>query len=194
MIYLLRHGEITQSKPRRMVGQADLPLTELGRAQAGWWRGELAGHQFREIVCSDLSRCVGTAEIVANGRPVRQDPAWREVSLGEWTGLSHEEIEARFPGEWEQRGANLAQHRTQGGESFAEVAARALPALEALAQGEGDVLVVSHSGVMRALVCAVLGIPLGRLLSLEIGYGGLCLLERHPTRWVLHGLNLRPEV
>lgn len=194
MIYLLRHGEITQSKPRRMVGRADLPLTELGRAQAAWWRDELAGHDFREIVCSDLSRCMETAETIAAGRPLRADPAWREVSLGQWTGLNHDEIEARFPGEWERRGADLAQHRTPGGESFAQVAARALPALEALAEGEGDVLVVSHSGVMRALVCAVLGIPLGRLLGLEIGYGGLCLLERHPTRWVLQGFNLRPGV
>ncbi|MCF8033112.1 MAG: histidine phosphatase family protein [Desulfarculaceae bacterium] len=194
MIYLLRHGEIPQSKPRRMVGQADLPLTELGRAQAVWWRDELAGHEFREVVCSDLRRCVDTAGIVANGRPVRQDPLWREVSLGDWTGLTPDEIKQRFPGEWERRGTNLGDHRTGGGESFAQVAARALPALEALAGPKGDALVISHSGVMRALVCVVLGMPLGRLLSLDIAYAGLCLLDRQPTRWVLAGLNLRPGV
>ncbi len=194
MIYLLRHGEIPQSKPRRMVGQRDLHLTEQGRAQAVWWGRELAGHEFAVIVASDLARCRQTAELAAPGRPVRLDPAWREVDLGGWTGLNQEEVKSRFPGQWEERGANLGHHRTQGGETFAEAAARALPALEALADVPGDALVITHSGIMRALLCEALGMPLNNLLRLEIDYAGLCLLERQPTRWVLRGFNLRPEL
>ena len=193
MIYLLRHGEIVQSRPRRMVGQRDLPLTPRGLAQAQWWRAELAGTAFGRIVTSDLSRCQETAEIVANGQGVSLDPAWREISLGRWEGLSKEEIWERYPGQWEARGADLGNYRIAGGESFADAAARALPALEDLAGLEGDALVITHSGIMRALLCTVLGLPLDNLLRLEVDYAGLCLLERPTSQWVLRGFNLRPD-
>jgi probable phosphoglycerate mutase len=194
MIYLLRHGEIVQSRPRRFVGQRDLPLTAHGRAQAAWWRKELAGVEFAAIVASDLTRCRETAAMVANGRQVRLDPAWREISLGRWEGLTKQEVQRRYPGQWEARGANLALHQTPGGESFAQVAERALPALEALAALGGPVLVVAHAGVIRAALCRVLEMPLNNLLRLELDYAGLCLLEPGPRHWVLHGLNLRPGV
>jgi len=193
MIYLMRHGEITQSSPRRFVGRRDLPLTELGRTQAAQWGQRLRGAGFQTVYTSPLSRCQDTARLTAPGREIVVEPGWTEISLGEWEGLSVDEVRERFPGEYEARGEDLAGHRPQGGESFAQVAKRVTPLLEALGEGPAPVLVVAHSGVIRAGLCRLLGLPLGHLLRLELDYAGLCLVERGRQGWKLHGFNLRPE-
>ncbi|MBU4565331.1 MAG: histidine phosphatase family protein [Desulfarculus sp.] len=193
MIYLLRHGEITQSIPRRFVGRRDLPLTELGRTQAAQWGELLREMRFQAVYTSPLSRCQDTARLAAPGREIVLEPGWTEISLGEWEGLSVDQVRERFPGEYEARGEELAGHRPQGGESFAQVADRVTPLLEALADGPAPVLVVAHSGVIRAGLCRLLGLPLGHLLRLELDYAGLCLVERGPQGWKLHGFNLLPE-
>lgn len=193
MIYLLRHGEIPQSRPRRFVGRRDLPLSELGRGQAAQWGEKLRGIGFKAVYASPLSRCRETARLAAPGREILLEPGWREISLGAWEGLSVDEVRQRFPGEYEARGEDLAGHRPQGGESFAQVAERVTPMLEALAAAPGPVLVVAHSGVIRAGLCRVLGLPLENLLRLELDYAGLCLLERGPQGWRMHGFNLRPD-
>lgn len=193
MIYLLRHGEIEQSRPRRFVGQRDLPLTRRGRDQAAWWGDRLAGVEFKAVYSSPLSRCRETAALAAPGREVIVEPDWREISLGAWEGLTVDQVRSRFPGQYEARGEDLAGHRPQGGESFAQAAARVLPLLEALANAPGPALVVAHAGVIRAGLCLVLGLPLGNLLRLELDYAGLCLLERGRQGWKLHGFNLLPN-
>ncbi len=193
MIYLLRHGEIEQSSPRRFVGRRELPLTEQGRSQAAQWGRRWQGMAFQAVYSSPLARCQESAALAAPGREVLVEPDWEEISLGAWEGLSVEEVRQRFPGEYEARGADLAGHRPSGGESFVEAAARVAPLLEALAESPGPVLVVAHSGVIRAGLCTLLGLPLANLLRLELDYAGLCLLERGPRGWRLHGFNLRPE-
>ncbi|MBU4276988.1 MAG: histidine phosphatase family protein [Proteobacteria bacterium] len=193
MIYLMRHGEITQSSPRRFVGRRDLPLTELGRTQAAGWGERLRGVGFKAVYTSPLSRCQDSARLAAPGREIVVETRWQEISLGAWEGLSVEEVRERFPGEYEARGEDLAGHRPQGGESFADVAERIVPLLEALADGPSPALVVAHSGVIRAGLCRVLGLPLKHLLRLELDYAGLCLVERGRQGWKLHGFNLQPD-
>ncbi|MCB2191496.1 MAG: histidine phosphatase family protein [Deltaproteobacteria bacterium] len=193
MIYLLRHGEITQSSPRCFVGQRDLPLTETGRTQAAQWGARLRGVGFRAVYASPLTRCRETARLAVPGREIVVEPGWREISLGAWEGLCVDEVRERFPGEYEARGEDLAGHRPQGGESFADVAVRVAPLLEALADGPSPVLVVAHSGVIRAGLCNLLDLPLNNLLHLELDYAGLCLIERGQHGWKLHGFNLRPD-
>ena len=193
MIYLLRHGEITQSSPRRFVGRRDLPLTELGRTQAAQWSERLRGVGFQAVYTSPLSRCQETARLAAPGRKIVVEPGWQEISLGAWEGLSTQEVRERFPSEYEARGNDLAGHRPQDGESFVQVAQRVTPLLETLADGPAPVMVVAHSGVIRAGLCRLLGFPLKHLLRLELDYAGLCLLERGRQGWQLHGFNLLPD-
>lgn len=194
MIYLLRHGEIAQSQPRRFVGQQDKPLTERGQAQAAWWARRLTGVDFRGVYSSDLTRCRQTAAAVAGGAG-QVVPALRELSLGEWEGLTVAQVQERFPGQYERRGADILHQRPQGGETFAELAGRVLPAFAELAEDtEGDLLVVAHAGVIRVILCHALGLDLVHLFRLELDYGALCLLERRGPAWVVHGINLRPQV
>lgn len=176
MIYLLRHGQIATSPERRFVGQRDLPLTEHGRAQARWWAGELAGQRWVAVVASDLGRCREFAALAAPDHDSTPEPALREICLGQWEGLTRAEVEERLPGQWEARGRDIAGYRPPGGESFAELQARAMPVLRRLAKLAGDVLVVAHSGVNRALVCGLLGLPLAMVLRLGQDYACLNLI------------------
>lgn len=196
-VLLLRHGEIPQSCPRRFVGQSDLPLTDLGRRQASQWAEALSAVPLAGAWCSSLSRCRDTAELALAGQPLRATPLddLREINLGRWEGLSEDEVRQRFPGEFERRGADLANAAPDGGESFAQAQNRAWGALDGiLAHTDGSqgsvVLVVAHAGINRSLLCRALGLPLERLFSLGQDYGCLTVLRFSQGRApVLHVLN-----
>lgn len=147
-ILMLRHGQSTWNAQRRWQGQADPPLTELGEEQA--YQASLKLGTFDVVVASDLERARRTAEIIAaqlGVGPVELDERLRENHAGEWEGLTKDEVEAGWPG-------YLAEHRRPPGfEPPDEVEVRALAALISAARQapDGEILAVSHGGVIRVL-------------------------------------------
>ena len=191
-IYLIRHGEILQSEPRRFVGQRDLPLTEHGREQISRLSDALVPYCIDKVVCSPLSRCVESAGILCTRFGGVPDvlPNLREIFLGEWEGLTVDEVRDRFPGCYEARGMNLAGFRPQGGESFVDLLNRAWPSFETIVNGPYDrVAVVAHSGVNRIILCRILDIPLGNLLRLEQHYGCLNVIHHDKVGFQVGSIN-----
>jgi probable phosphoglycerate mutase len=194
-LLLMRHGEIPQEEPRRYVGRRDLPLTETGRAQASAWAGVLAGVPLAGAWCSDLLRCRETAGLALAGTDLAAValPGLRELSLGEWEGLTEAEVRERFPGEFERRGADLARVAPTGGESFVQAQRRFCAALEESLPPRGIALVVAHAGVNRACLCRALGLPPADVFRLGQDYGCLNVLEIRPDAPArLKALNLPP--
>jgi probable phosphoglycerate mutase len=193
-LFLMRHGAIVQHAPRRFIGQTDHPLTEEGRQQALLWRQALADVPFAAAVCSDLTRCRQTAALVLGerGLDVRPEPRLREIALGHFEGLTVDEVRERFPGAYERRGCDIAGFRPQGGESFADVKARAVAALTELAPLCGNVLVVAHGGVNRTVLCHALGLDLAHMFRLGQDYCRLNLLDLGPDCWRVDAVNLAP--
>jgi probable phosphoglycerate mutase len=195
MIYLLRHGEIEVRGEKRFVGQTDLPLNDTGRNQARWWQKRLASVTLERIYCSDLLRSLETAKIIAAAgqRDIEPLAQLREIHLGQWEGLSMREVRTRNPEKWRQRGERLASCRPPGGESFSDLQERVVPVFEDIAaQTTGDVLIVSHAGVIRVILCQVLGMPVARLFRLGQEYGALNLIDcSHDPRQVI-GMNICP--
>jgi probable phosphoglycerate mutase len=196
LIFLLRHGAIDNPPPRRFLGRSDLPLNADGVRQArdlARWMGVLP---FRRVCASPLSRAVETAALVS-GRPaaaIERVETLVEIDLGAWEGLSLAEVQVRFPGEYEQRGQDLAAYRTPGGESFSEVADRACPALADLARDmPGPLLVVAHMGVNRAVLSRLLGRPLALLLDIPQAYAAVNVLCAGPQGLEVAAVNLRGE-
>lgn len=99
VLYLVRHGESTDNILGRYTGQADPPLSPLGRTQAARLAAVLAGAALAAVYASDLRRAAATARAVArpHGLPVRWRAALREVDMGAWTGLTYPELEANWP-------------------------------------------------------------------------------------------------
>jgi alpha-ribazole phosphatase len=195
-IYLLRHGEIEHEGEKKFIGHTNVPLSEIGRNQARWWRTALEHVAFRRIYCSDLSRARQSAEILAAGstRSVTVSRQLREIDLGQWDGLTAKEIKTRFPGEWEKRGLNISEYRPVGGESFAALSKRVVPVFETITDdSEGAIVVVGHAGVNRVVLCHVLGMPVSSLFHVRQDYGALNIIEGSHNSWQVSLMNLTPE-
>ena len=129
----------------RWQGHAQIGLSAKGRAQAADVARELAADPPDAVYSSDLARARETAEIIAAklGLPVTLDARLREIDVGEWAGLTRDEVAARFPG----------ASRWRDGETHEAMGARILTRLHELAaehQGE-RVLVVTHGGPIRVV-------------------------------------------
>lgn len=193
MIYLMRHGEISMPGDNLMIGQLDLPLSERGLHQARMRHDELLSVEFERIYSSDLQRTRQTVEIVALERkqPVETVTELREIHLGEWDGVSRNELKTNFPDEWSKRGADLEGYRPPHGESFADLQARVLPAfLHMVGQTQSNTLIVAHAGVNRVILCHVLGMPLANLFRLDQGFACLNLIHWNGSSLQLQGMNL----
>lgn len=150
-IVLVRHGQSTWNAEGRLQGQADPPLSQLGRREAVALRGLLTGFPAERVLSSDLRRTRETA--AALGHPeATPDPVWREIDVGEWAGRLLADLPAGPEPSW--RGGDLLP---PGGERWDELVARVADALEALMAESGDWLVVTHGGVIRAAVSSVTG-------------------------------------
>ena len=181
VIYLVRHGKIHQEdEQRRYIGQIDLPLTEEGIRQAQNLQRRFESTDISAVFCSDLRRSVDTAKIIAGSREirvvVRQD--LREVCMGEWEGCKFGEIAQRYPEEFRARGADIANYRVPGGESFADCSSRVIAALESiLASTAGNLVIVGHAGANRLLLCHVLGMPIANVFRIGQDYGCLNIIQ-----------------
>ena len=168
-LWFVRHGQSTWNAEGRWQGQADPPLSALGRVQAERLAERLAGAGIVLLAASDLARARETAEVVAArlGLAPVVDPALREHDVGAWSGLTHAEIEQRFPADLAAfLGGDLAL-RPGGGESRLALRARVQAALARLAaRGSQPLAVVSHLGVLRALAPEAHVAP-GELLCLD---------------------------
>lgn len=175
-VLIARHGQSEWNALGKWQGQADPPLSDLGRAQARGAARRLG--TFDAVIASDLDRALGTALIIAEGigvGPVLVEPAFRERHAGEYQGLTRDEIEARFPGHLD------AGIWPPGWEDDTSVRSRVDTALDRLVTefGRGDVLVVSHGGVIYALE-ARLGADHERIANL-----GARWFHHDGDRWTL---------
>lgn len=148
---LLRHGQSTWNAEGRWQGWADPPLSAAGEEQARHAAVALRDGGFDRIVSSDLARAVRTAEVMAAElglADVERHPGLRERDVGEWSGCTTAEIEARWPGQLQAwREGHL--ERPPGGESKPDLTQRVMAAVAALAAGDGVLLAVTHGGVIR---------------------------------------------
>jgi len=175
-IVLVRHGQSTWNAEGRLQGQADPPLSRLGRREAVALRAVLADFPGR-VLSSDLRRTRETA--AALGHPeAAPDPVWREIGVGEWAGRPLADLPAGPEPSW--RGGDLVP---PGGEPWPEMVARVGGALDALLDQGGDWLVVTHGGVIRAAVAHVTGADARRMA----GPGNASVTVVEPGRLVAYG-------
>jgi broad specificity phosphatase PhoE len=146
------------------------------------------------VYCSDLSRAVKSAEIIAGPyrlQPVKM-PELRERSFGVWEGMTFAEIREQFPGEFEAWADNPVAHSPVGGESTLEVKGRVVKVLNEILDRHagGNIAVVAHGGVNRIIICHILGTPLENIFRIEQDYGAVNVVEfwdKYPVVKLLNG-------
>ena len=160
-LLLARHGETDWNRDRRWQGHSDRPLNERGRRQARDLAARIEHEELEAIYSSDSRRARETAEIVGArlGLPVKTDARLREVSFGEWEGLTSDQIARRHADafvRWEA-GERPLRPGIEPDEAMAE---RVLEALREIAEEhpDGRVLVVTSGGPIRAAEAHLQGI------------------------------------
>lgn len=194
-LILVRHGQTMLQAAARYTGQQDAPLTALGERQHELLRIRLLGESIERVVSSDLARCRELAEAVAADHDLEAElePALREASFGSWEGLTYGEAMARDRQAMVAFNRNTAQVAPPGGESLADLAARAIPVLDACVrahkQREGALLLVSHGGTLQALLCHLLAIALERHWTIRVDNAAVSILDLYPMGAIVTVLN-----
>ena len=158
---LVRHGQSVANRDGIVQGHLDSPLADSGRRQAAAlaeiWRA--AGLRFDHLLSSPLQRAVQTAEILAAslGLQLETDTLWMERDLGRAQGVSLTDFLAAS----QRRGVlSPFEPAFEGGESAWDLHTRAARAVQGIVhRPEGDYLIVSHGGILNAVLRVVLGIP-----------------------------------
>lgn len=164
-VFLVRHGQVAANREFRYVGARDEPLTEVGEGQAAALGSSLGPLTPSRILSSPLLRTRQTAgEIAAAaGLEVEVDERLREQSFGDWEGLTRDEVAALSETHREllQRFDRDPSVSPPGGEALVDVQRRATEAVtEAVAEGDGSVVVVAHVGPIKALLASAMRLEL----------------------------------
>jgi alpha-ribazole phosphatase len=216
--FLIRHGETEGSEAKRYKGSMDVPLSGRGIEQAARAAAFVMEHiqetlalryksylhdihnetdgagqptevpRLEAVYCSDLSRAVKSAEIIAAPHalePVSM-PELRERDFGIWEGMTFSEIRDQYPAEFDAWADDPLQFNPPGGESTLALRDRIVPAFNRIVDGHNGqcVAIVAHGGVNRVLLCHILGIPLENIFRIEQDYAAVNIIEfwdRYPV-------------
>lgn len=173
---LIRHGETDWNIEGRWHGQADVPLNEHGREQAGQTARALAGIKIAAIYSSDLSRACETAEALASIAKLKAqfDARLREIHQGEWQGLLVSEIQAGYAEIFQRRMTDPMSAAPPGGETASQVMERVVAAIEEMRQKHSGqtVAVVSHGFAIACLLAHYQNLPIQKIWDLIPENGG----------------------
>jgi probable phosphoglycerate mutase len=160
-IIAIRHGETAWNVDSRIQGHLDIPLNDVGRAQAARAAAALADESVQAIYASDLLRAYETAQAIAQtlALPVQIDKGLREREFGVFQGRTFAEIEAEAPElamRWRKREPDFSP---EGGESLNVFRDRIVQTASALASAHlgQQIVLVAHGGVMDVLYRAATG-------------------------------------
>lgn len=161
--YFVRHGETDWNVMKHIQGQTDTELNSKGISQAYETAEKIAAGNYgiTEIYSSRQKRAVKTAEIIGEKLgivPVIK-PGLEEMTFGDWEGHSWTDVKEIFKDHYELWVTDRRYTRTPNGESYNDVLMRVISALKEIAAGkpEGNVLIASHSAVIRILLTYVNG-------------------------------------
>lgn len=193
-LLLVRHGETELNSSERYWGHSDVKLSPLGLRQAERLRDRLAIERIDAVYSSDLQRALATAKIIASRHQldVITCAELREINFGKLEGLNFEEISQLFPdfaAKWRvQRSTNI---EFPGGESLDQLNKRVRNFVGRLKKRKADetVLVVAHAGVLRSLICQLMGLELQHIYHIRLDLASLSILETYPTGAILTLLN-----
>jgi broad specificity phosphatase PhoE len=145
------------------MGWSEEDLDEVGYDQARKLSARLAGLSIASIYTSPLKRAYTTASLIAEPHRLKVKPLddLIEIKLGDWQGLHESEIERRWQELWRQSQIDPSGLTMPNGESFGQVAERAVRAFEmAVAANQGkQTVMVTHDIVVRILAAYVMGVP-----------------------------------
>jgi broad specificity phosphatase PhoE len=192
-LLLVRHGETALNSSQKFWGKTDVELGLAGIRQAELLRDRLAGVKIDFAYSSELKRAVVTAQTVLGSRKLELErcPYLNEISFGDAEGLDFKEISLKYPDliqAWTQHDRGL---QYPGGESLYQMEARTREFKKLLSKhSESEtILIVAHSGVLRILICQLLGLDLIHFWNFGIDLASLSVIDMYSENAILNLCN-----
>ena len=187
-LVLLRHGNT--GYPGRYIGSKDVPLSLDGFNQIGKLKSVLQKHHFDAIYSSPMLRCRQSVEILFAGQSVPIDDDLKEIDFGRWEGLQFDEIVEGDPElvkEWADRNSQFCFPEGERIDHFIKRIHRVGARIKETP--DDSILLVTHGGVIRALICFFLNLNPEDYLMFKVQKGKYATLEIFDKTAVLSGLN-----
>ena len=192
-LLLVRHGITESNSARKFVGHSDVELSATGYRQVERLHDRLVDDKIDAVYSSDLRRALVTAEVISSGHKVDivTCPELREVNYGNVEGLTFEEISRLYPEVAESLTNFSLRLKFPGGEGFEGFTERTSKFLDRLKKHTPSqtVLIVSHGGSLRVLICHLLGIDLGHWQQFRLDNASLSIVETCSQRTIVSLLN-----
>lgn len=187
LLCIVRHGETAWNAEGRVQGQLDVPLNEVGLAQARAVAAALQGESFTTIYSSDLQRVTQTAEPTARmlGLPVHVDARLRERHYGMFQTLTYAEVKIKHPEDYARFKDKDPDYDFRTGESLRAFSARSVDCVADLASrhpGE-SILVFTHGGVLEMARRFATGASLSTVREFEIPNCGINRMSISGKDW-----------
>jgi broad specificity phosphatase PhoE len=166
MIYFLRHGETTASRTGGYCGTLDPDLTPEGYQMAEDFANAYQSVSWVAVFSSPLRRAVATAKPLCEAAGIRMQlqDGLKEIAFGQWEGKTPEVVNREFHDDYVRWLTDPGWNAPTGGQKGIDIARRSSLVLEQIEKTytTGNVLVVSHKATTRIMLCALLGIDVGR--------------------------------
>jgi broad specificity phosphatase PhoE len=188
-LILLRHGDCGSAG--RYLGSTELALSEKGIEQIQGSAAALAKTAIDQVYCSPMLRCRKSLELLDLPAPVEIVGDLREIDFGRWEGKTFAEIAAADSRLVEVWARNEGDFSFPDGEKISQFRDRVNGFFETLSHSRRQtVLVVSHGGVIRHLLCRLLDLPWQHYLLFDVQPGRFAAVTCFSGGAVLSGLNL----
>jgi broad specificity phosphatase PhoE len=189
-LYFLRHGDT--GLQGRYIGSTDVPLTARGKEQVRQTGDLLQGKGITQIVCSPMLRCRQTLEQLDLPCAYHFNELLKEIDFGRWECRNFSEvvkIDKELVDCWV---ADPDTFSFPGGESitaFKKRVAAFKTQLEMMV--EDNILVITHGGIIRYILCLLLGLDSGKYLLFDVEPGCFCSIRLYAEGGVLTGFNIK---
>jgi broad specificity phosphatase PhoE len=196
--YIIRHAHKEQGNfYNSRLRHQDEPISQTGRADSLKLWPYLCDKQLSEIYISGYQRAAQTIEFVAEQSGLKPilDERLNEIDNGLIEGMSDAAIKERYPDVWRGFSERSADFRFPGGETGAEARQRIAKFLEEKRRIHTDenIVLVSHEGLIRLLVCHILGLPVYARWNFHFDFCGIMEIAYQPDfrTWKLIRFNQR---
>lgn len=201
MIYFVRHGHKEKTSGyddyyNNDLNIVDEPLSDLGRQDAEALAAYLKDVDIKKIYVSQYKRTRQTAEPTARAKELSiiEDGRVNEINNGKLRNMSDEQIAAAFPQLWSDLKSRERDVQFPGGESGGQVKARQDSFLSDIKDERGDILVVSHDGFIRLLMCNILGLPVYKRSIFKTNMGCLSVIDYDVAEGIWRILRFNQEI
>ncbi len=189
-LFFLRHGDT--GFHGRYIGSSDVPLTDLGKEQSRNTGRLLLKNNITQILCSPMIRCRQTLDQLDTTVECQFNELLKEIDFGSWEGKTFSDIvqsDQQLVDCWVTDPANFS---FPGGESHAVFRRRvAIIKSELEKMVEDNILVITHGGIIRNILCLFLNIDINKYLVFDVKPGCFCSIQLHSEGGILTGFNIR---